>query len=147
EWAMLTVNDLPGARLPVVNIERGQEPGTADFVVETPAANRLAAYVMADNYGSPLTGKNPLSAGMDVTSTIGVGDKLFINGLPSNGAGLRNGRAGYAFPLSSGGGLRGEAAVSKTTYVLGGPYAPLDATGEATAVEGSLLFTALHSRT
>jgi hemolysin activation/secretion protein len=146
EWAMLTVNDLPGARMPVVNIERGQEPGTADFVVETPAENRIAAYVMGDNYGSPLTGKNRLSAGMDVNSPAGIGDKLFVNGLTSNAAGLQNGRAGYDFPLSSGGALRGEISVSTTTYVLGDIYSPLDATGQATAAEAMLLLTALRSR-
>ncbi len=145
EQAMLSVNDLPGARMPVVSIERGETQGTSDFIVETPAANRLGGYVSADNYGSPLTGKNRLSAGLDINSPTGFGDKLMIGGITTNGAGLQNGRAAYDIPLFVSG-LRGEVAVSKTTYVLGDGYAALSANGAAMSAEGTLLFTAARGR-
>jgi hemolysin activation/secretion protein len=145
EQAMLMTNDLPGARMPVVSIERGEAPGTSDFVVETPASNRLGAYVSVDNYGSPLTGKDRLSAGLSVNSPTGFGDKLAVDGMTSNGAGLQNGRVAYDIPLFVTG-LRGELAVSKTTYVLGDAYAPLSATGAATSAEGNLLYTAARGR-
>lgn len=145
ERPMLLVSDMPGARLPTVSIGPGSAPGTSDFVVETEAAERLAGYLVADNYGSRFTGKNRLSFGADLNSPFGIADRLSISGLTSQGGGLQNGRAVYAFPLSYNG-LRGEIAAGKTTYKLGDEYADLDATGVADVFEGTLSYPLRRSR-
>ena len=145
ERPMLLVNDMPGAGLPLVSIAPGREPGTSDFLIDTPAGKRLAGYALLDNYGSRFTGKNRLSAGLDVNSPFGIADRLSLSALTSKAAGLQNGRGAYAFPLSANG-LRGEVAVSRTTYKLGAEYADLDATGTANVVEATLSYPIKRTR-
>ena len=139
ERPILLVGDMPGAVMPMVSIASGKEPGTSDFTVETHASNRVSGFAFADNYGSRFTGKNRLSAGLEVNSPFRIGDKLSLNGMSTEGAGLLNGRTAYAFPLSYNG-LRGEIAVSRTTYKLGDEYVALNATGVANSVEATLSY-------
>lgn len=146
ERAMLLVGDLPGATLPKVNIAPGSEPETSDFNVEIPPGPRFNGFVLADNYGSRLTGRNRLSLGASVNSPAGRGDKLDFSGLASNGADLLNGRVAYSIPLG-GSGLRGELAIGRTTYELGDIYLPLDAKGTADSVEANFSLPLRRSRT
>ena len=83
---------------------------------------------MVDNQGSRYTGKNRAYAGIDANSPFGIADKLSVSAMTTNNDGLHNGRAAYAVPLGYSG-LRAEFAAARTTYSLGGIYAPLDATG------------------
>lgn len=145
ERAMLNVGDLPGAQLPKLTISPGEAAGSSDFDIDVGEGKRLGGFVLADNQGSRFTGENRLSAGVDVNSPFGLGDKFSVNAMGTNGGGLLNGRAAYSAPLG-GSGLRAGLAASKTTYELGGDYADLDATGEAHTVEATLSYPLRRSR-
>jgi len=145
ERPMLLVNDLPGARMPLVSIGPGSAPGTSDFTIETEAAERLAGYLMADNYGSRFTGKNRVSGGLDINSPFAIGDRISLSAMTSDNTDLQNGRVAYAFPLGYNG-LRGEVAAYQTTYKLGAEYKDLDAKGVADAVEATLSYPLKRTR-
>lgn len=145
ERAMLLVADLPGAGIPRVAIAPGQQPETSDFVFSVPEGKRVDGYLLGDNAGSRYTGRDRLSGGLNINSPLGFGDRLSLYGLISAGKGLMNGRAAYSFPVGYDG-LRGEIGAYKTTYVLGGVYTGLDATGDASAIYATLSYAILRSR-
>ncbi|ACK51587.1 Polypeptide-transport-associated domain protein ShlB-type [Methylocella silvestris BL2] len=139
ERAMLLISDLPGAGMPRVAIGPGQQPETSDFVFSAPEARRLDGYLLGDNFGSPFTGRDRLSGGLNLNSPLGYGDRLSAFGIVSERAGLVNGRASYSFPIFYDG-LRAEIGAFRTTYALSGVYEGLDATGTADAVTATLTY-------
>ncbi len=144
ERAMLLVSDMPGAQMPTVATAAGATPGTSDFMIKTDPTSRLTGYVLGDNFGSRYTGRDRLSAGVDLNAPLGLADKLSLSGMTSKAAGLQNGRAAYAFPLSYSG-LRLELAASRTTYKLGDIYHDLEATGIANVWEGTLSYPLIRT--
>jgi hemolysin activation/secretion protein len=145
ERAMLLISDLPGAALPRVAIGRGREPETSDVVFGVPEARRFDGYLLADNGGSPYTGRDRLTGGINVNSPLGIGDRLQAFGIVSDESHLVNGRIAYSLPLGYSG-LRGEIAAYRTTYTLGGIYQDLNATGTADAVSATLTYPLLRGR-
>jgi len=145
ERAMLIVSDMPGASLPTLTIAPGSAPGTSDFLVQMEPADRVHGYVVADNYGSRLTGKDRLSAGVDVYSPFGIADRLTFSGMSSESSGLQNARVAYGVPLSPNG-LRVEVAAAKTTYKLGDEYKDLDASGTANTLDATFSYPLIRSR-
>lgn len=145
ERAMLLTSDLPGAAMPRVAIGRGQQPETSDVAFNVPDARRVDGYLLADNFGSPYTGRDRLTGGINLNSPLGIGDRLSAFGIVTDDARLWNGRIAYAAPLGYSG-LRGEISAYRTTYTLGGLYRSLDATGTADAVSASLSYPLLRHR-
>jgi len=145
ERAMLLMSDLPGAGMPRVAIGPGQRPETSDFVFGVPEGRRVDGYILGDNFGSPYTGRDRLSGGLNVNSPLGVGDRFSAFGIVSNTGDLKNGRLAYSLPLGYDG-LRAEIAAFRTTYVLGGAYADLGATGTADAISGTLTYALRRQR-
>jgi hemolysin activation/secretion protein len=145
ERAMLLISDLPGAAMPRVAIGRGQQPETSDFVFGVPEARRVDGYLLADNFGSPYTGRDRLTGGINLNSPLGIGDRLSAFGIVTDDAHLLNGRIAYSAPLGYSG-LRGEISASRTTYTLGGIYQDLDATGTADAISATLTYPLLRRR-
>ena len=134
DQAMLRISDLPGARLPTVTLSAGQQPGTSDMLVRAPRSALLDGYLAVDDYGTRFTGKYRMSAGLDLNSPLGLADRLSLAAMRTEAAGLQNLRAGYEVPLGLRG-LRGEVAVSRTTYQLGAEYEDLQATGIARGID------------
>jgi hemolysin activation/secretion protein len=134
ERAMLVINDTPGVRVVRADVMPGQAMGTSDFAVETAPTARHAGYVLADNLGSRYTGRNRLSGNWTWNSPTGRGDRLVASGLASSNGDLLNGRLAYGAVLAPNG-LRGEAAVSRTTYELNDVFAALGVVGRADAVD------------
>ena len=145
ERAMLLTSDLPGAAMPRVVIGAGQRPETTDMTFEVPQGKRVDGYLMADNFGSPFTGRNRLIGNIDINSPLGLGDRITAFGIISDGGDLKNGRVAYSLPLGTDG-LRAEVSAFRTTYVLGGTFAGLDATGTADGVSGSLSYSLIRQR-
>ncbi|MCK9917105.1 hypothetical protein MXD81_48995 [Microbacteriaceae bacterium K1510] len=145
ERAMLLLSDLPGAGMPRVVIGAGQKPETTDFTFNVPSGRRVEGYVLGDNFGSPYTGRNRASGNVDLNSPLGIGDKLSAFGMISEHGGLKNGRLSYALPIGTDG-LRAEVAAFRTTYVLGGDFAGLNATGTANGVMGTLTYALIRER-
>ena len=145
ERAMLLVDDMPGAAMPKLTIERGKAVGTSDFDVYVPKDQRARGYLLGDNLGSRYTGEYRLSGGVSLNSPFGFADQLNARGMVSDGTGLVNGGVSYGFPLMDNG-LRAEIAATATTYELGSVYANLDAKGDAYYFEASLSYPLLRSR-
>lgn len=145
ERAMLLVDDMPGAAMPKLTIERGMAAGTSDFGIVVPRDQRVLGYLLGDNLGSRYTGEYRLSGGVSLNSPFGFADQLTARGMVSDGTGLVNGGAVYSFPLMDNG-LRAEISAAATTYELGSVYANLDATGEAYYFESSLSYPLLRGR-
>ncbi|WP_316198874.1 ShlB/FhaC/HecB family hemolysin secretion/activation protein [Bradyrhizobium sp. SZCCHNS2002] len=145
ERAMLLTSDLPGAGMPRVAIARGQQPETSDFVFGVPEARRVDGYLLADNFGSPYTGRDRLTGGINLNSPLGFGDRLSAFGIVTDDKHLLNGRIAYSAPLGYNG-LRGEIAAYRTTYTLGSIYQSLNATGTADAFSAALTYPVLRGR-
>lgn len=145
ERAMLLISDLSGAGMPRAVIGAGGAQGTSDFLFEVPEQRFIDGFVLGDNYGTPYTGTWRASAGFNLNSPLGIGDRLTAFGLVSNSTDMLNGRIAYSLPLGYDG-LRFEVAAFRTTYALGDTYADLDATGVADGISATLLYPFLRSR-
>jgi len=145
ERAILLVGDMPSAQIPKALIYEGESFGTSDFEFGVEKGERWGGYVGGDNYGSKLTGRYRLSAGLDVNAPFAIADKVSLFGMVSNKADIKNGRAAYAFPIYYDG-LRGEVSYAKTDYELGEEYKGLDAVGEASIFEGALSYPLVRSQ-
>lgn len=145
ERAMLIINDTPGAKVTQADVMPGKVTGTSDFALKVEATPRFDGYIIGDNYGSRYTGYNRITAGVNLNSLAGIGDKLSVLGMISNGSDLKYGRIAYSVPLMPNG-LRGEVSYSNIHYALTDSYANLDAYGTAKSVEGSLLYPLIRTR-
>ncbi|RYA22328.1 ShlB/FhaC/HecB family hemolysin secretion/activation protein [Malaciobacter halophilus] len=145
ERAMLIINDTPGVVVNKAEVRPGKKVGTSDFIIGTSATNKYSGYILGDNYGSQYTGKHRIMAGVDVNSPFNIGDKLTFSGLTSDEIGLINGRIAYDFPMNDKG-LRGEVAISKTTYELGSTYKNLDALGSSDSISFKTVYPYVKSR-
>lgn len=145
ERAMLLVSDLPGAGMPRVAIGPGPAPETSDFAFSVPEARRADGYWVADNFGSPWTGRVRTSGAINVNSPLGLGDRVALFGMVSQNAELVNGRAAYSLPIGYDG-LRGEVAAFRTTYALSGVYAATRGTGIADGLSATLTYAMRRQR-
>ncbi|MFZ3052035.1 MAG: ShlB/FhaC/HecB family hemolysin secretion/activation protein [Sulfuricurvum sp.] len=145
ERSLLIINDTPGAVVTKADIKPGKDVGTSDFDIDVNASNRYNGYIIGDNYGSRYTGYNRIMAGLDLNSLAGIGDKLSLTGLISNGNNLKNGSITYAVPLMPNG-LTAQIGYSKTTYVLAQEYTSLGATGTSNAVDATLSYPIIRTR-
>ncbi|WP_028310878.1 ShlB/FhaC/HecB family hemolysin secretion/activation protein [Derxia gummosa] len=145
ERAMLQVSELSGATLPRFIVSPGQDAGTSDLDVEVGATPRLSGFILGDNHGSRFTGERRLSAGADIASPLGLGDRLGLTVMGTQDKGLRNGRLAYGLPLT-GDGLRADVALTKITYELGRDYADLDAAGRSQGVDLQFGYPLLRGR-
>ena len=75
ERAMLLVGDMPSAALPQVTVQAGERFGEMDFDFNVGKSERVGGYAGADNYGSKLTGRYRLSAGVAVNAPFGAAEK------------------------------------------------------------------------
>ncbi|WP_228286297.1 ShlB/FhaC/HecB family hemolysin secretion/activation protein [Arcobacter vandammei] len=144
ERALLLINDRAGVQISSSVIEPGNSLGTSNITVYTLATPRVDGYVVADNYGSRYTGYYRLQTLVNINSLIGVGDKLSLSGLISNGADLKNGKLAYEVPLNSYG-LKADFAYSRTNYDLVKEYKPLDAKGNSNIYEVGLSYPLIRS--
>jgi hemolysin activation/secretion protein len=145
ERAMLLMSDLPGAGVPRVAIASGRQPETSDFVFDVPQGRRVDGYVLADNFGSPYTGRDRVTAGLNLNSPLGFGDRLSGFGIFAEENRLLNGRIAYSAPIGYDG-LRAEIAAFRTTYSLGGIYSVLNATGTADGESATLTYALKRQR-
>lgn len=145
ERAMLIINDTPGAIVTGADVMPGKMVGTSDFDITVGASKSYDGYIILDNTGSRYTGKNRVMAGVNINSLAGIGDKLSLSGLVSDGADLTNGRVAYSAPLMPNG-LRGELSYTQTDYSLSEEYENLDATGSSKTIEGRLSYPAIRTR-
>jgi hemolysin activation/secretion protein len=122
----------------------GEQVGTADLNVHLTPGRRYQGTLDADNSGNRYTGKLRLGIGLAAANLAGRGDQVTLRGLFTDERGVVYGRAGYQMPLA---GLRIGAALTRTDYVLGKQFAPLDAHGSATVSTLYALYPLVRSLT
>ncbi len=145
ERAMLLINATPGAKVTAADVKPAQTVGASDFDIAVSGTEPYSAYIVGDNYGSQYTGRYRINLGLSANSPLGYGDKLGMNGVVSTTSDLKNGKLYYNFPLAANG-LRGEVSASRTTYSLAKEYESLDALGNATTLEASLIYPIFKTR-
>lgn len=145
EQSMLIINDTLGAVVTEAIVLPGSKVGTSDFEITTQATPRYDGYIILDNQGGRYTGKNRLMAGINFNSPSGIGDKISLSGLLSNGSNLTNGSISYSAPLMSNG-LTGELSYSQTNYSLIKEYVNLQALGVAKTFEARFSYPIIRTR-
>jgi hemolysin activation/secretion protein len=128
ERELLLLQELQGVASSAT-LSPGEQVGTADLVVHLIPGQRYQGTVDADNSGNRYTGRLRLGLGFGAANLAGRGDQLTLRGLFTDERGVVYGRVGYQMPLAS---VRIGAAFTRTDYVLGKQFAPLDAHGSAT---------------
>lgn len=113
EKTMLQIGKMPGTSFPKVTIEPGSEFGQSDFIFDVDKTKRLEGYLLGDNQGSIYTGEYRTMAGISINSPFQIADKLSLNGLLSNGAGVKNIGVSYSLPILYSG-LNLELSYNKT---------------------------------
>jgi hemolysin activation/secretion protein len=139
ERAMLIINDTPGAQVTRADVMPGEKVGTSDFAVDVAPTAAYDGFVVADNYGSVYTGKDRLSVNANANSPLGLGDRLSLTALATDGGGLRNGGLAYSLPVLPSG-LRAQFDANDTSYQLGNVYHALDAVGTARTLDAGLSY-------
>jgi len=145
ERTLMLITDLPGAGVPRSAVGAGKQQETSDFIFTVPEARLVDGYLLGDNMGSPFTGRDRLLGGVNVNSPLGFGDRFTGFGIVSEKTNLINGRVAYSVPLGYDG-LRAEVAAFRTTYVLGGIYKDLGATGTADGLSATLTYAMRRQR-
>jgi hemolysin activation/secretion protein len=145
ERTLRVMGNRAGVNVANIEVARGATPKTSDFTVTTTAKPRLSGYVLADNYGSDFTGENRVSGRLDIASPTGIGDKISLSALTTDGEYLENYQAVYSLPLTSSG-LTAEFALSRTTYQLTSTFSSLDAQGVADSFEATLSYPLIQER-
>jgi len=136
---------LPELKVTAADVKPAQTVGASDFDIAVSGTEPYSAYIVGDNYGSQYTGRYRINLGLSANSPLGYGDKLGMNGVVSTTSDLKNGKLYYNFPLAANG-LRGEVSASRTTYSLAKEYESLDALGNATTLEASLIYPIFKTR-
>lgn len=141
ESRLLMLTDTPGVEVKSTLVP-GAEPGTSDLLVDVVPGRLITGSVDADNAGNRYTGEFRLGATVNVNNPLGLGDVASMR-VVTSGSGLKYGRASYQVPF-------GRAAVgvaySRLDYTLGKEFAPLGASGVATATGVYGSYTLVRSR-
>ena len=127
--SLLLLSDVPGA---VVNstLAPGAEPGTTDLQLSASQGARESGSLGLDNAGNRYTGRERLSAALNIDNPLQHGDVLSLNAMTA-GPDLSYGRVGYQTLLLDGQGTSVGGAVSALYYQLGHGLSDLHAHGTA----------------
>ncbi|MEO6569888.1 MAG: ShlB/FhaC/HecB family hemolysin secretion/activation protein [Opitutaceae bacterium] len=126
--ALSLLSEIPGVAVNAT-LKPGDAVGTSDLQVNAASGRTMSGSATLDTYGSRSTGKLRLSASVNFINPLHHGDVLAINGL-SSGRGTNHGRVAYD-SLVSGQGTRVGGSYSSLHYLLGSPFASLNAHGTA----------------
>jgi hemolysin activation/secretion protein len=141
--SLLLLSDVPGA---VVNstLAPGADPGTTDLQLSvTPGAPDSGSFGL-DNAGNRYTGRERLSAAVNVYDPLKRGDVLSLNAM-TTGPDLSYGRVGYQALLENGQGTTVGGGLSALYYHLGNGLSDLHAHGTAEVETLTLLQPLIRS--
>ncbi len=145
EKAVLLTDDLAGVDVASADIMPGEKVGESDFLIKTISTPRFDGYITGDNYGSRYTGLYRATVGANANSPLGLGDKLSVMGMVTDGYGLKNGSINYGAPIT-GSGLNLSAGYYNTQYSLGNDYSALNAIGNTSALQATLSYPVIRSK-
>jgi hemolysin activation/secretion protein len=127
--SLLLLSDVPGVAV-TSTLAPGADPGTTDLqLAATPGAAESGSLGL-DDAGNRYTGRERLSAAINVNDPLRHGDVLSLNAMTA-GPDLTYGRAGYQALLGNGEGTTVGGGVSGLYYRLGNGLSDLHAHGTA----------------
>lgn len=145
----LLLRDIPGMSASVV-VNPGVQPGRADLVVQVaPSGSRVQGAVTLDNYGNASTGRLRLTMAVQASNLLRQGDVAsasFTKAFQaSEGSDTRLYRLSYRHPIFDAG-TSITATVARSQYQVGGPFAVLGVSGDATVGAVTVAHPLVRSR-
>ena len=126
--ALLLADDLPGVTV-AGSLAAGSQPGETDLMLKTADEPLIVGEASIDNTGSRSTGENRLTANLNLTSPLGMGDLLSSNLIHTQGSDYL--RLGYTLPVGSNGWRVGLNASALTYKLVTQDFAGLNAKGSS----------------
>jgi hemolysin activation/secretion protein len=144
ERQVLLINELAGGQASL-DLQAGDAAGTTDVVLAQKAEEWANTRFEANNYGLPSTGENRLGATLNLNGPFNRGERITLNALSSDNAGLSSYSAKVDLPVGAQG-LHLFASGSRAQYSLGGAFASLKASGIADSVHLGASYPVIRSR-
>lgn len=129
--SLLLLSELSGVKAGGV-LKPGGATGEADLEVAVERQKSFKATVGADNYGNRYAGRNRVSASVEGSPGLVLGDYLSATALRSS-LGMWQAGANYSLPVGYDG-WRLQTQLSRSSYELGNDFASLGAYGTADTV-------------
>ena len=142
ERNVLLLKDLAGVNASVTLVPGARE-GEIDAHLVVSDTPLLTASIGVGNGGAPGTGANQVAAALFVNGAAGIGERLSLSAIGASG--LDYARAAVAVPIAYSG-LSIGANIAALRYRLGGNYAGLDASGEASSEGLAASYPIIRSR-
>nr|VFJ68703.1 MAG: Hemolysin activation/secretion protein [Candidatus Kentron sp. FM]VFJ71076.1 MAG: Hemolysin activation/secretion protein [Candidatus Kentron sp. FM]VFK17620.1 MAG: Hemolysin activation/secretion protein [Candidatus Kentron sp. FM] len=136
ERALLLMSDLPGVYHARARLEPGDRTGTTRIVVDAIPEPLVTGALWANNYGNYNTGSEVLNAQVNLNDPWGLGDRVSVNALVSEG--IRLARLGYDIPIGNRG-LVGSISYTDMRYDV------VEGVGEIAGSEGHSRIAQLSS--
>lgn len=143
ERSVLLMNDLPGVQARA-SLAAGATHGSTNVQIDVDEGPLLTGALWSDNQGNRYTGAWRGNGMLNVNDPFRYGDRLSL--LMSGSEGLTEGRAAYAFPLTSRG-LKGNISYTGMRYELIDDLAALNAEGQSHIFTAGSSYPLLRSRT
>ena len=143
ERTLLILDDQPGIKINPA-IKPGANQGQADLLVGVERASYVSGEVGYDNTGARSTGENRVHGDFSINSPFKYGDKIALSVMHTN-EDMWLGSVNYESPIGASG-LRGQFGFARTSYVLGGQFASLDAHGVANVTSAKLSYPLVRSQ-
>lgn len=143
ERVLLQLTDYPGLDIRST-LRPGSRQGTVELVVAVEQGGTVQSRVTFDNFGNRYTGTTRVGLAMQLDDLWGIGDRLSLGAMRSDGD-LRNYSLQWETPVGSSG-LKFHAGYSQVDYRLGGDFDVLDVTGRASHAEIGLRYPWLRTR-
>ena len=142
ERSILLMNDLPGVNAKSTIIP-GSVPGSSSVETLVREGPLVSGMTWIDNYADHYSGTWRGNVMLSINDPFNYGDQITI--LLGGAQGLKEGRAGYVFPITYSG-LKGNFSYTHMNYKLGGDLEGLDYQGRIDAVDAGLQYPWLRSR-
>lgn len=143
ERSVLLMNDLPGVQARA-SLAAGATHGSTSVQIAVNEGPLLTGALWSDNQGNRYTGAWRGNGMLNVNDPFRYGDRLSL--LMTGSEGLTEGRAAYAFPLTSRG-LKGNISYTGMRYELIDDLAALNAEGQSHIFSAGSSYPLLRSRT
>ncbi len=141
ERRLLLLSDIPGIRAKAT-LAPGTAVGTSDLLIDVTPGPRISGDIEADNGGSRYTGAYRFGGTINVNNLLGIGDRLSLRLLGSDG-GLGYGRIAYQAPV---GNMTLGIAYAHLRYDLGREFKTLDGSGTADIFSAFASYPLIRSR-
>lgn len=125
---LMLLSDLPGLQTSSI-LRKGDLNGRSDLIVNVDSFKKWHADISFDNYGNSYAGKERVSSGIYLNSTLVFGDTIRIKALRTTEETLQTDLF-YGFPLGLDG-LRLNTQLGNSKYKLGKEFSSLKAHGSS----------------